>query len=208
MRLLVTALLLLGSKAFALPSAYEVRAPIGAAYVNPTELNSSQPSPLEIKYGGNFGADGIVEFDSYGVGIRFDSISAVRKDGAFKDGDALEVGTHQFSLLGRKRWEIDELKYLAVLGTIGVYTPSFVNTHKAGQPWIQYRAKNLGQFSLAAEGGFNWKPFLVGAELGYQYLVMKDLENDQGARLASTNNEPIKVDLSGPYLKVILGLRF
>lgn len=201
--------LFLGTSAHALtPSAYEVRAPIGAALIQPSELNSSQPGPLEIKYGGNFGADGIVEFNSYGVGIRFDSVSAVRKDGALRDGDALEVGSHQFSLLARKRWDVDDLRYLAMLGTIGFYTPSFVNTHKSAQPWIQYKSKNLGNFSLAAEGGFNWKPFLVSGEVGYQYQVLKDLESDQGARLTNSNGEPIKVDLSGPYIKLILGLRF
>jgi hypothetical protein len=207
-KILLTALLLSTSVAHAWPTAYEVRAPIGAALVNPTELNSSQPSPLEVKYSGNFGADGIIEFDNYGVGLRFDSISAIRKDGAFKDGDAMEIDSHQFSLLGRKRWDVDESKYLAVLGTIGFYTPSYVNIHKSAQSWIQYQTKNLGQFSVAAEGGFDWKPFIVSAELGYQYLVMKDLESDQGARLTNGNGDPVKVDLSGPYIKAILGLRF
>lgn len=190
-------------------TAYELRAPMGAAFVKPTELNEAQPSALKILYGGNFGADFIVDFESYGVGLRFDSLSAVRADGGQKNGDAIEVASHVFSLLGRKRWDIDERRYVGVNATGAVYAPSYVNTHGTpGSPWVQYKNENLGYFSAAGEGGFFWNPFVVGVELGYQYIVLKDLKTDQGVQLANAGGKPIDVDLSGPYIKVLLGLRF
>lgn len=208
MKYLIGFFLFLPSLAVA-QSAFELRSPIGAAFVKPSALNDAQPSSLKILYSGNFGADFLVDFESIGVGIRFDSISAVRADGGQKDGDAIEVSSRLFSLLGRKRWQIDELRYVAVNGSAAFYAPSVVNTHGApGSPWVQYKNENLGYFSVAGEGGWIWNPFVVAAEVGYQYVVLKDLKTDKGVQLANAGGQPIDVDMSGPYLKVILGLRF
>ncbi len=189
-------------------SAYEIRSPLGVTLVKPSDLNSSQPGTLQIGFANNFGADALVDIESYGVGLRFDSISATREDGAFKYGDKIEVASRVFSLVARKRWAIDDWRYLAAIGTVGVYNPSVVNRRAVGVPWVQYTSKDTKAFSVGAEGGWTWDPFLVALEAGYQYLVMKSLETDKGTPLLNGAGAPVNVDFSGPYLKVILGLRF
>ena len=196
---------------FSFAQAHELRSPVGASLTNPSELNAIQPTSLNSKYTVNFGADFIYEFDSYGIGLRYDSVSALRTDG-IKDGDMFEISAHLFSLIGRKRWELEPSRfgpqYIAAIGTAGFYAPSQVATHPANSIWTAYKTNDVRDITVGVESGWIWDPFLVGAEVGYQYIVMKGLATDQGVPLANSAGTPVTVDLSGPYFKVILGLRF
>ena len=198
---------------FSVPArAHELSALAGGSLVSPGDLNAIEPQSLNVPFAMNYGADGIYDFASFGIGVRYDSVSRLSTDGS-KDGDMFEFASHTFSVMARKRWEIDGGRwtpsYVSVLGAIGVYAPSEVATHAAGKPWVAYKTSDVRDFQIGAQTGFIWSPFLVGLEVGYQYLVLTGLGDiNTGAPLVSSTGAPIDVNLCGPYAKFILGLYF
>lgn len=211
--LLVTLLLplLLPFSATANLATPEIRLPLGVHVVQPTTLNKGLVDELQVNHLLSFGADLLFfagsdapdSLKNWGAGVRFDSLSSFR---IYAD-DRLEVAARLFSLMLQRRWYFEDA-YIGPSLTVGIYQPSVINYKRDPSDWIQYTAGRVHGASLAAEAGWIFDIYVVGGELGYQYLTLEEIHDSTGGQLQTTGGQVGHVNLSGPYLKFILGLHF
>lgn len=194
---------------------WETRALMGLQPANPTLLNEGIPNDIQAKLLYTFGADlmffppseTLPTLKDWGFGLRFDSISSYMKDARDNPKNSLEVAARLFSLAAQKRWLWNNF-FLAGDVSVGVYQPSVVNIQSNGGSWIQYDAKKVRSFSAGLEAGWILDIYVLSAQAGYQYLKLDDLRADDDTHPLTPAGEERVADLSGPYVKVVLGLHF
>ena len=183
---------------------FELRTPLGFGYARPTALNESQPEIIRVRDISLFGADGIVTWDSWGVGLRFESVSSIKYDG----GNYLEVAARCFDLLFRKTWEYRGAN-VGPFATIGVFHNSAINLRRNEGPYDQYVPDYTRSFAVGGEMQWLFQGvFLVGFETGYQWLVLGPAGRADGTRLLDATGSEFTTDMSGPHAKLLLGLSF
>ena len=181
---------------------YELHLPAGAQLTNPNQLNSALPSGASINYVLTFGLDAVADFDDFGVGLRFNSMSAFRAG----DTGGSEVSSRVFSILVHKRSMFGNT-YLGPIATYGVYNPSVINVRTDINNWVQYKAGYTSSYEVGLETGWILSDvYLIGFEVGYQHLMLQSLVSDTGAHIGGAQD--VGADLSGPYMKFMLGVQY
>jgi hypothetical protein len=194
-------ILLFSAAAFAERPPIELRAPVGFQISNPTSLNEGITTDMQIRELVLFGGDALLGFDDWYFGARFNSVQWIK----FSNNNIYEVAAHIFSLLAQKRFVYGS-NYFAPTLSLGIYQPSVVNARLNGVDTIQYTSGKTRTASLGLEAGWILDVYVLGAEVGYQYLTMDDFSGSDGSRFLTPSGAERNANLSGPYLKFILGI--
>lgn len=188
---------------FSLPAQalVEIRGSYGFHTINSGDFNSfaeSQATGLKGTMMSGFGFDGIVTLPlmPVGLGLRYESLGQ-KLEAA---GVSVEAKSTRISALANMRL-LDSVVYLGVLGTIGLSHDNHIKSSIGG---LDYKAGSTTSFSIAGEAGTSVLGMIAGGELGYMYMVSKDLAKGDGAKLA---NDP-SLNLGGLYIKLMLGIGF
>jgi hypothetical protein len=202
--------LMFGVASLQLPvqAALELRSPIGGALAYPDKLNSVTDPSLKVNFTLSYGADLLFDlpaYDDYSIGLRFDSISAVRQDDT-KEGHKLEIAARLFSLVGRKVWRSESF-YWGPVTAIGLYLPSDINIRSASGDWTRYESQKPFSMSAGAEAGWVRDIYIISLEGGLHLLHLDQLKSSQNGDLTDSSGASIGANLTGPYVKLILGLR-
>ncbi len=177
----------------------EIRGGVGINSASPDAFNdrvkSASNSDLNTNQFDNVNADLFLNLPGpFGVGLRHEWINADKSS----NGSDVKLRAKNFSVLADWRI-IDTVLYVGPIVGIGYpnakidFNNNGVNTSNSvsGEP----------SYSLGAEVGAHLAAFLVGAEAGYTSLKLNKVSG-------ANNNVNAKVDLSGFYGKVMVGLSF
>lgn len=180
----------------------EIQTPLGVTLTSPSALNEGRSEKIQARELVTFGADLLYIYEGWGAGVRFDSISSYKMSG----GEILEVGSRLFSLLGRYHWEANGLLWGPTV-SVGVYQNSDASFLQPAAAFQKYKAGRGQNASAGAQLQWLKDVYVLGTELGYQHLILGSFTESQGARLATPSGSDVEADLSGPYLKLLLGVR-
>ncbi len=132
----------------------------------------------------------------FGLGVRYEDWT--RK--ATGNTNSIDSSFKRVSLIVEHRF-IDTILYLGVLSTIGL-SNKFKYTVQNDQT---YTASGSVTGSVGVEGGVILGFLTVGAELGYLIAPLSDLKQSNGQD-ASNNGSSVKVNMSGGYGRITMGL--
>lgn len=170
----------------------ELRGTYGLQVVNPDDLAAGYPEITQLT---GYGADAIISLPliPFIFGLRYEMLG-LEEDNS---NALVEVDIDRLSVLGGLRI-IDTLVYLGAIGTVGVnHTGTQLVEQK--NPTIELLNEDVDidfSFTLGVEGGVKLGGLLLGAEMGYVSMKVKNSENDE------------ELDLTGSYLKGHLGFSF
>ena len=195
----VLALLALGMIQTAHAGLIELRGGIGINSASPDAFNdrvkAASNSDLSTNQFDTVNADLFLNLPGpFGVGLRHEWINANKSSG----GNEVKLHAKNFSVLADWRL-IDTVVYVGPIVGIG-YPNAKIDFRNNGVETSD-SVSGKPSYSLGAEFGVHLAAFLVGAEAGYESLK---LDKVSGAN----NNVDSKVDLSGFYGKVMVGLSF
>ncbi len=147
------------------------------------------------------GADVIISppLTSYGFGLRYEKIGLTGSAGSL----SVDAKVERIAALINYRI-IDTIIHFGPIFSFGVSTQSSLSITNSGSDLVNYKSS----ISDSASAGIELSvkpliiiPIIVGAEAGYEYLKIKNAHDN-------INNKDLDLDLSGVYLKVLLGLAF
>lgn len=148
----------------------------------------------------NFGLGADVVFDlplaGFGVGMRYENLG-LKYSG---NGIHVESELSRTALLVNWRW-IDTLVYFGPIFSAGIsHSGGSLSVIENGTTIADLEAENQTSYSAGLELGAKLIGFRVGVEAGYIGYELKDLTGSTGSitRIG-------KLDMSGPYAKILLG---
>jgi hypothetical protein len=200
----LAALLLLCDQASAI---VDVRIGAGVLRANPQQVQdfdrTFSASIPEIDAMIDFAADVIVSppLFPFGIGLRYEQFMKDEESGSYSNKSKF---TRTSVVLNRRF--IDTLIYLGAIGTFGL-SNSYKHEFNPGTGLRKYKAKGDLTASIGVEAGVKLLVFTAGAELGYMYANLNNLETEDGGSVVSSGNA-IDVNLSGTYAKIMVGLNF
>ena len=178
----------------------ELRAGVGLNAANPNafqdRVKAISGSDLKANEFDNFNADLFLNLPGpFGVGLRHEWINGDKSS----NGSDWKLRAKNFSVLADWRL-IDTVFYLGPIVSIG-YPNANVKFNSGSIHSSNDVHSGQPSYGLGAEAGVKLAGFLVGAEAGYQSLKFNKVSG-------TNNNIDAKVDLSGFYGKVMIGLAF
>lgn len=183
----------------------DLRATYAMLQVNPEALNT-QVGPAFPKLAGMqaFGADAIASLPAFplGLGVRYERFAS-DKTSATGEAEAKYIRT---SVIVTKRF-IDTGAYFGLIATGGISNDFTYETTAAG---VRTRYKADSGFSASAgfEAGMNLMVLKIGAEAGYMHAPLGNLKSSSGVELTDVAGNKIKTDLSGTYVRAVVGFGF
>ncbi|MBL0059266.1 MAG: outer membrane beta-barrel protein [Elusimicrobia bacterium] len=184
--LLALSLVVLGGFSARAESLIELRAGAGLVGSNPDDLNDKlQGSGMDFSSVDNYNLDVFFNLPLIGLGVRNEWLN----DKQSGSGQDLEINVNNLTLLADLRLLDNDLFYIGPI--VGI-----------GYPWGDIKGsggkvsldKSQFSYSLAGEAGVKLGRFILAAEAGYSSLVL------------DTEDDTAKVDLSGFYGKVMVGI--
>ena len=200
LKVFITSLMFVAVATTARAGILEIRGGVGMAAADPHSLedkaNAAAAGGLDAGDFQTFNAD--IFFDlpviPIGVGVRQEWLNS---DSSGPNGSKLDLKAQNLSLL--VDWRIiDTLFYVGPI--VGIGHPSAKIDYNTGTASISDKIKSDElSYSAGVEAGVKFSKFLIGAETGYQSVKLKAPDN---------SSIKAKVDLSGFYGKVMVGLTF
>lgn len=148
----------------------------------------------------NFGLGADVVFNlpfaGFGFGVRYENL------GLKYNGQGIEVESElsRTALLVNWRW-VDNVVYFGPVFTAGIsHSGGTIMVSENGSTITDLEADNQMSYSAGLELGAKLIGFRVGVEAGYMGYELKDLSGSTG----SITNVG-RLDMSGPYAKILLG---
>lgn len=193
----------------------ELRINYGMNFVSPSALNDRYILPSSLSNGSlthtqmlGPGMDVIVNLPAFpvGFGLRYENLSRSIKATGLAGNQQSEINNSRFAAVATYRL-LDQGMFLGAIGTAGIY---HVSQFKFGQTSnvLTYQADSTVSFTIAGEGGVKLGKFLLGGELGYMYYSAINYRLN-GFQLTSPSDfRTVDVDLSGVYLKALVGYEF
>lgn len=187
-------------------SLLDLRATYAMLQANPSDINdyigASVPKLAGMEA---FGADAVAYLPAFpfGLGIRYERFAADNTDAGGGNGDAKYVRT---SVIVSKRF-IDTGAYLGLIATGGISNDFTYETTIAGAR-TKYKADSGFSASAGIEAGVNLMVMKIGAEAGYLHAPLGHLKSVNGTELVDGSNQKIKADMSGTYVRAVLGFGF
>lgn len=179
----------------------ELRAGAGLNAANPDafedRVNAVSNQDLKSDNFDNFNAD--VFFDlpvlPLGVGVRHEWLSNKQSS----NGESWKIKANNLSVLVDWRF-LDTLVYVGPIVSVGYPWADVDFNGSADHVSSQIHSDQLS-YSGGAELGVKLGGFIIGTEAGYQSLKFKNVKSQNG-------NVNSKIDLSGFYGKVMVGITF
>ena len=166
------------------------------------QMTTGMPSMTQLT---GFGADVIAILPAMpiGIGARYEKLTA---SGSNSVGSFDSTWT-RVSVLVNKRL-FDTGLYLGPLITIGI-SNDFQYSTTINNVTTTYKSSGNISASVGFEAGAKLSVFRLGAEAGYMYATLGDLNNSAtGALVTRSDGSSVKTDLSGPYLRATAGFGF
>lgn len=185
---------------FAHADLIEIRGGVGLNAANPNafqdKVKAISGSDLKANQFDNYNVDLFVNLPGpFGVGLRHEWINGDKSS----NGSDWKLKAKNFSVLAD--WRIlDNVVYLGPIVSIG-YPNANVKFNSGTIHSSNDVSSGQPSYGIGAEAGVKLAGFLVGAEAGYQSLKLNKVSG-------ANNNIDAKVDLSGFYGKVMIGLAF
>lgn len=195
-KLMLVLMLLTSTRAWSL---VEARLTYGALASNPnlsdvyTGTNAIPSATLNYGLGGDFIFS--PPLTSLGFGMRYENL------GLKLSGNGLDFDSSLTRTAVIVNYRI--INTLLFVGPIFTYGLSHTNSMKIsvnGNQISNFSSSSPSSWSAGVEAGAKLVGIMVGAEAGYQSLLLKDATDSMGAVSGSKN-----IDLSGSYLKLIVG---
>lgn len=182
----------------------DLRATYSMLQTNPEDLNTFLPAMPKLAGMQAFGADAVAHLPAFpiGLGVRYERFTS-EKDGAAGNAEARYIRT---SVIVTKRL-IDTGAYFGFIATGGI-SNDFTYETSAGGGRNKYKADGGFSGSAGIETGMNLMVLKIGAEAGYMHAPLGHLKNAQGAELTDVAGNKIKADLSGTYVRAVVGFGF
>jgi hypothetical protein len=195
----------------------ELRLPVGAALSNPEQLNTDVNELHQVRNVLTFGIDALVILNKdlkqesnspiWSVGLRFNSLSSIKYD---KESH-FEVAAHDFGLFTRAQYRLPGRDLsLGPYSNLGVFTPVYVIRRESNSGYQQFKASDVKSLAVGIEAIWNPDVYVLGSQIGYQYLVARNFLDQSGQSLsAALGGSPDRnADLSGMQFNAFIGLRF
>lgn len=133
--------------------------------------------------------------ENWGAGLRYEQRS-------FRAGSStmeFSGNLSRASVLGYYRLA-NSFVYMGPIGSFGLlHTGNLIVKEQNTEISSVSSSKNLS-YSLGFEGGLHYPQFSIGAEIGYQTFIMKEVSDSGLAALSSGD-----LNLSGSYAKILVG---
>jgi hypothetical protein len=157
----------------------------------------------ELKKAGGFGADALVSLPAMPIslGVRYERYSASEENGSGKFESTFE----RQSLLIAKRY-IDSVLYGGLILTVD-FGNKFTYKKIQGVE-TNYKAKAKLTGSIGAELGIKILFLTAGVEGGYLYAPLGNLKFANTEIDVMNGSNPVEIDLSGTYVRAVVGLTF
>jgi len=195
----------------------DIRAGYGMSMGSPTQLNNDLDHSISgatgIKALSGLNADVVVNLPlvPIGFGLRYESLSS--SISTTIPGTSASFNTKlqndRIALLLNYRI-IDTLVYVGPIATYGLVNTSKL-TFDCGSctpaTHLNGKAASASSYSLGVEGGAKLLQFRVGGELGYSSYIGKDYTDGSNVYQDYTGSN-VKVDLTGVYAKILVGIGF
>ncbi len=179
----------------------ELRAGAGMNAANPDafedRVNAVSNQDLKSDNFDNFNADIFINFPvlPLGVGVRHEWLNNKESSG----GEDWKIKANNLAVLVDWRF-IDTIVYVGPIVSVGYPWADVDFNGSADRVSDQIQSDQLS-YSGGAELGVKFGGFIIGTEAGYQSLKFKNVKSQNG-------NVNSKLDLSGFYGKVMLGITF
>lgn len=154
---------------------------------------SSVPS-VAPTYG--LGLDGVVNLPMlpFGFGLRYENMGMT----ASGSGLDFKADYTRTALLVNYRF-IDTLLYVGPIATYGISHSDSLKVTENGVEKSNFSSSSVTSYSVGLEAGVKLLAFSVGAEVGYEDFHWKGAHDDTG------NNPDRDINMSGSYVKAVLG---
>ncbi|MGZ3723539.1 MAG: hypothetical protein ACXVA9_11440 [Bdellovibrionales bacterium] len=213
-----TKFILLSLIAFMISPAHaliDVRLGYGQNLGDPKQLNAemdhyvSGASAVKSMVGLNADVLVMLPLVPIGFGLRYESLSDSKSSGYLGGSLDSKIKFDRLALLLNYRI-IDTIAYFGPIATYGLMnTAKFSNDCNGCSATIHTdgKAGSASSYSLGVEGGLKLPLFRVGAELGYASFIGKDYDSN-GTVYQDYTGSNLKIDLTGVYCKILLGVGF
>ncbi len=133
-----------------------------------------------------------------GVGLRYETTGLKLSQGS------LEFATEftRTALVVNYRI-IDTLLFLGPIASYGISHSNSIKVKSGGTEISNFSSGSPSSYTVGLEGGTHLLGILVGAEVGYEYFMLKDAKDTGTAALPKTD-----IDLSGTYFTLMAGFSF
>ncbi len=142
----------------------------------------------------------------FGFGIRYDNMKqSVEVPGVAKLTQDFKATS---LLLNYRFW--DTLAYVGPIFTYGLSNQSTLDLEVTANPSQNFSGKagKATAYTAGIEGGLKLGLLRLGAEAGYGSFIAQDIKDSAGAPLVATTKSAEKIDLTGPYFRIQLGVGF
>jgi hypothetical protein len=183
----------------------EVKASYSVLNSTPNDINqitTGMPSMTELAgFGGEVMA--MLPAMPIGIGARYERLTA---NGSNSVGSFDSTWTRVSVVVNRRLF--DTGFYLGPILTLGV-SNDFKYSTTINNVTTDYKSTGNISATVGIEAGLKLSVFRLGAEAGYMYATLGDLNNNAtGTLVTRPDGSSVKTDLSGPYLRATAGFGF
>lgn len=188
-------------------SAYvEARLHVGGLPTQPKDFNDGFGGDYQTKLILPFGSDllWVEEQNPMMIGLRVENESSIAGN-ILKD--KVELDLYRFAAILAKRFEREGI-YWGPLVTLGFLHMPRVEVQPVGGGRTTYLPSYSQSFTAGVEAGWHLDVFTLGAEAGYQQMLMGDFKDRDGNYLLTSSGSHKVGNFSGVFARFQMGFRF
>lgn len=203
-------------------SRWEGRAHYGAFLTKPNDFNDQMEGFVtgvpDLEAPKISGVDILLKLNSAVLGLRYEVLKYDKAGNGRISGALVNTQTNldgmRVDLLGGWRFYNSTSGYAGILAHYGVMTDVKykITSTNVGSSTVhedKFSGKPDSTYGAGIEGGvYLQQKFILGAEVGYTSYLVSKFNDDSDAEVLDKNSKSIKMDLSGGYYKVFIGMTF